>query len=77
VELRGTSGEIQLTVNDPGVGFDRQDAINRRGLGLISMRERMKLVGGEFSIESKPGHGTTIRARVPHTGEDYRAAAAG
>jgi PAS domain S-box-containing protein len=77
VELRGTSSEIQLTVNDLGVGFDPQDAIDRQGLGLISMRERLRLVGGEFSIESKPGRGTTIRARVPHIGEDYRAATAG
>jgi signal transduction histidine kinase len=60
-------------VNDLGVGFDEQDAMGRRGLGLISMRERMQLVGGAFSIESKPGGGTTIRARVPFFGEEHRA----
>ncbi len=65
VELRGTEGEVQLTVSDLGVGFDPQDAIHRRGLGLISMRERMQLVRGEFSIKSRPGGGTTIHARVP------------
>lgn len=65
VGLHGTSGEIELTVNDLGVGFDQQDAMNRRGLGLISMRERLQLVGGEFSIQSEPGHGSTICARVP------------
>ena len=70
VELRGTEGEIQLTVNDLGVGFDPQDAIHRRGLGLISMRERMQLVSGELSIKSQPGSGTTIRARVPLRGTD-------
>jgi signal transduction histidine kinase len=73
VELHGTSMGIQLTVNDLGVGFDEQDAMGRRGLGLISMRERMQLVGGAFSIESKPGGGTTIRARVPFFGEEHRA----
>lgn len=73
VELHGTSMGIQLTVNDLGVGFDEQDALGRRGLGLISMRERMQLVGGAFSIESKPGGGTTIRARVPFFGEEHRA----
>jgi PAS domain S-box-containing protein len=77
VELQGTSGEIQLTVNDSGVGFDQQDAMNRRGLGLISMRERLRLVGGEFSIESKPGHGTTIRARVPLVAQAHRSSATG
>jgi PAS domain S-box-containing protein len=65
VELLGTSGEIELTVNDEGVGFDQQHAFNHQGLGLISMRERLKLVGGEFSIKSEPSHGTTIAARVP------------
>ena len=65
VELCGTEGEIQLTVSDLGVGFDPQDAIHRRGLGLISMRERMQLVSGEISIKSQPGGGTTIHARVP------------
>src|SRR5258708_2448421 len=77
VELRGTSREIQLTVRDSGVGFDPQDAMDRRGIGLVSMRERLNLVGGEFSINSKPGGGTTIRARVPLMVEAHRAAAAG
>ncbi len=65
VELRAASGEIQLTVNDQGVGFDRQNAINRHGLGLVSMQERTHLVGGEFSIQSEASRGTTISARVP------------
>jgi signal transduction histidine kinase len=64
-ELQGTEGEIQLTVSDHGVGFDPLNAINRHGLGLISMRERVHLAGGQISIESRPGSGTTVRARVP------------
>jgi signal transduction histidine kinase len=68
VELCGTEEEIQLTVSDLGAGFDPQDAIHRRGLGLISMRERMQLVSGEISIKSHPGDGTTIHARVPFRG---------
>ena len=77
VELYGTSREIQLSVHDLGVGFDQQVATGHRGLGLVSMRERLQLVGGEFSINSKPGSGTTIRARVPLMAEKHRAAAAG
>ena len=77
VELRGTEGEIQLTVSDLGVGFDPQDAIHRRGLGLISMRERMQLVSGEISIKSQPGGGTTIHARVPFDSSSDSARAAG
>jgi PAS domain S-box-containing protein len=76
-ELHGTSQEIRLTVSDEGVGFDERDGINRRGLGLISMRERMHLVDGEFSIESQPGRGTTIFARVPLKAERPTARVAG
>jgi PAS domain S-box-containing protein len=65
VELRGTSGEIWLIVSDPGVGFDWHGALDGQGLGLISMRERLQFVHGEFSIESQHGKGTTIHARVP------------
>jgi PAS domain S-box-containing protein len=76
VELCGTGGEIQLTVSDPGVGFDSQDAMYRRGLGLISMRERIQLVRGKFHIKSHPGSGTTIHARVPFdSGSDSARAA--
>jgi signal transduction histidine kinase len=56
---------IELTVQDSGVGFDPQEATRRRGLGLTSMKERLKLVDGELSIRSEPGRGTTIHARLP------------
>ncbi len=77
MELSGTSAQIQLTVKDLGVGFDPQDAFNYRGIGLISMRERLQLVGGELSIQSEPGHGATINACVPLRAEAHRAHAAG
>jgi signal transduction histidine kinase len=64
VSLRGTGNEILLTVRDFGTGFDLQDAVKGRGLGLISMKERLKLVGGDLSIESQPLLGTAIHARV-------------
>jgi PAS domain S-box-containing protein len=65
VQLWGTSSEIHLTVTDSGVGFDIEAAKASRGLGLISMQERLKLLNGTFSIESHPQRGTTIHARVP------------
>jgi signal transduction histidine kinase len=65
VRLWGTSGEIHLTVSDSGVGFDSEAAKASRGLGLISMEERLKMLKGTFSIESQPQRGTTIHARVP------------
>ena len=63
--LWGTSEEIHLTVSDSGSGFVSEVARESRGLGLISMEERLKLVNGTFSIESQPKRGTTIHARVP------------
>jgi len=65
VRLWGTSDEIHLTVVDSGVGFDRKAAKESRGLGLISMEERLKLLKGTLSIEAHPKRGTTIHARVP------------
>jgi signal transduction histidine kinase len=64
VSLRGTATEVLLTVRDFGTGFDPQDALKGRGLGLVSMKERLNLVGGELSIESQPVLGTAIHARV-------------
>jgi signal transduction histidine kinase len=67
VRLGSALNEIQLSVRDSGIGFDLDEAMNGRGVGLSSMQERLKLVGGEFSIESQLQHGTTIHARVPQT----------
>jgi PAS domain S-box-containing protein len=64
VSLCGQSTELQLTVRDWGVGFDPAVVMTGRGLGLTTMKERLKLVDGEFSIESQPQHGTSIHARV-------------
>jgi signal transduction histidine kinase len=52
-------------VSDRGVGFDSEAAKRGRGLGLVSMEERLKLHKGTLSIESQPKQGTTIHARVP------------
>jgi len=65
VLLNGGSSEIQLTVRDSGIGFDPRQATKGRGLGLTSMKERLKLVDGDLSIDSQSEHGTTIHARVP------------
>jgi PAS domain S-box-containing protein len=65
VNLRGTPEAISLTVRDDGCGFDPESVSQDGGLGLTSMKERLKLVAGELSIESQPAKGTTIVARVP------------
>jgi PAS domain S-box-containing protein len=65
VRLWGTMDEIHLTVSDSGTGFNREAAKGSRGLGLISMEERLKLVNGTLLIESQPKRGTSVYARVP------------
>ena len=78
VQMRGASGEIQLMIRDRGRGFDSDEALtNNRGLGLISMRERIILVGGTFLITSKPQWGTEINIRVPLSTEIGMAQAGG
>jgi PAS domain S-box-containing protein len=77
VELQGTQEGIRLIVSDSGTGFDSRHANNRRGLGLVSMHERLRLVNGELLIQSQPGRGTTVVARVPHTHADHSVARAG
>ncbi|HXQ35002.1 MAG TPA: PAS domain S-box protein, partial [Anaerolineales bacterium] len=59
VQLREDSGEIHLMIRDSGRGFDVDAALQGKGLGLTSMRERVRLVNGTISIESKPMGGTT------------------
>jgi signal transduction histidine kinase len=64
-QLSATSSEIHLIVSDLGKGFNIEAARQSRCLGLTSMQERVRLVGGAIAIESKPMVGTTIHVRVP------------
>lgn len=65
VSLIGALNEIVLCVRDSGIGFDPEMAIRGEGLGLTSMKERLKLVNGQLSIYSRVGEGTTVHAHVP------------
>lgn len=65
VRIEGSGDALKMTVEDRGDGFELAAAARRGGLGLISMEERASAVDGEFSIESSPGKGTTVRVRVP------------
>jgi len=64
VDLSGASGGIELAIVDDGVGFD-VDAAWSRGLGLLSVEERVDAVGGTLEIHSSPGAGTRLKIRVP------------
>jgi len=65
VRLSGTPDEIHLIVRDSGAGFNPEVEIHGRGLGLVSMRERVNLVRGTISIASKLRGGTEISVRIP------------
>ena len=65
VRLRQTDDGLLLAVSDNGVGFDPADPEKMGSLGLVSMRERARLLNGTLDIESAPGHGTTVIAWVP------------
>ena len=65
VELTANEKEVCLIVSDRGRGFDASRTIYRSSLGLISMRERVRLVHGRLSIQSRSGAGTRIEVQVP------------
>jgi signal transduction histidine kinase len=75
-----TDGDVTVTVEDAGQGFD--PAGRKDGYGLLGMRERVELLGGTVAVESAPGDGTRVMARVPARrraatdGRDRRPAAA-
>jgi signal transduction histidine kinase len=65
VRLSLGNGEIKLSVSDDGRGFDVIQPRQNTGLGLISMEERARIIGGRFSIDSHMGAGTRIEVVVP------------
>jgi PAS domain S-box-containing protein len=75
VSLSGGPSGMELTVRDSGIGFDPEDATRGSGLGLTSIRERLKLVNGKLFIDSQSQRGTTIRASVPLSPKTKSAAA--
>ena len=65
VNLRKEGDRLILSVSDKGRGFDAKEMRNSVGLGIRSMGERARLVGGQFEIHSEPGEGTRIDVSVP------------
>jgi two-component system sensor histidine kinase UhpB len=72
VRVGHAAGRLELDIHDDGIGFDpgrpRATEGGHGGLGLMGMRERARHAGGEWTILSTPGHGTTVRARLPIDG---------
>jgi signal transduction histidine kinase len=68
VSVRRLRGAVQMDIHDDGKSFPIERAlsgIRTKRLGLIGMRERVEMVGGTFMIESAPGRGTTVCAKIP------------
>jgi two-component system sensor histidine kinase UhpB len=65
VSLSRGANSLELSVTDDGQGFDLTEAHQGGGLGLISLEERIRLVGGTMKIDTRPQWGTELRVRVP------------
>ena len=65
VVLTKNSSAIQLSISDNGIGFDTNSEVMEKGLGFISMKERVRIIGGEIKISSRPLRGTRIDVSVP------------
>ena len=65
IRLARIGKNVHMTISDHGVGFDPGQSAREVGLGLVSMRERARLLGGTFKVESRAGQGTAIIADIP------------
>jgi two-component system, NarL family, sensor kinase len=65
VELKEDSGALYLRVSDAGTGFDPASLESAAGIGLLSMEERLRSMGGELTVHSIPGAGTKVEASIP------------
>jgi signal transduction histidine kinase len=68
VRLAQEGDHLVMTVSDNGRGISDDEIANTRSLGLVGMRERAMLIGGELSLHGAPGKGTTVTLRVPLNG---------
>jgi signal transduction histidine kinase len=68
VTLISAAAKLELQVRDDGCGFDLEAARRGYSYGLLGMNERARLIGGSFSIDSKPGAGTTVSIHIPRNG---------
>ncbi|HEY0729580.1 MAG TPA: sensor histidine kinase, partial [Pyrinomonadaceae bacterium] len=71
VKLSRTKQHLELEVKDDGRGITKSQRTNPRSLGLLGMKERALLVGGDVHVTGKEDHGTTVVVRVPLHTQDY------
>ncbi len=66
--IQRLSNSVRMQIKDNGKSFDVERTLHTgksRRMGLLGMRERVEMVGGKFTVESAPGHGTTVQAQIP------------
>ena len=75
VDIRRAAKNVRMQIRDDGKAFDVEQALQAKGaphLGLLGMRERVEMVGGQFTITSEPGKGTVVQAQIPfHNGDQH------
>lgn len=74
ISLKGLVGGFSLSIQDHGIGFDNEEVREKAGLGLSSIRERVRLINGTMSIKAEPGKGTRIDIVIPLGEENDKAA---
>ena len=75
VRIQKLDGNICMKIKDNGKGFPAERVLHakkKKRLGLLGMRERLEMVNGNFTVESAPGKGTTIRAQIPFSSSSVR-----
>jgi PAS domain S-box-containing protein len=65
-----SDGSVEMRIADQGAGFDPEKQRRLEGIGLVSMEERARLLGGHLEVKSQPGIGTELRISVPAKGRD-------
>jgi signal transduction histidine kinase len=68
ISIKRTNSDIEITVTDSGRGFDPailESAANKKKFGLMSIRERLRMLGGKFNLQSSKGKGATVVLTAP------------
>ncbi len=69
VEVTSTDSQVEILISDTGAGFDLAGVSSGKTLGLVGMRERVELLGGTFTVTTRPGSGTVVQATLPLAAE--------
>jgi two-component system sensor histidine kinase UhpB len=69
VAIAHQDGQVVMRVSDNGLGFATNGTTAQQGIGLLSMRERVRMLGGSFEVQSAPSTGTIATVTIPTGGK--------